>query len=124
MKKLALLFLSLLFTASCSKNDVNNKNPFLPNYSFDTGDLINTALPLYSTLNNAGSHFTIGNNYGINGVVIYYSGTNYSAFELSDPNHTLQTCSILSIQGVVATCSCDDGNSYDILVGLPREGTT
>ena len=124
MKKLVFSSLMCLLLLACSKNNVNNRNPFLPNYAFDTGDLINTVFPLYNGLNNPGSHVTLGNNYGINGVVVYYSGTTYSAFELSDPNHTLQTCSILTVQGVIASCSCDDGNTYDVLVGLPREGTT
>jgi hypothetical protein len=63
--------------------------------------------------------------YGINGVVLYYAGgSNYSAFEITDPNHPISNCSTLSVEGIIATCDCDDGNSYDILNGIGRTGTT
>jgi len=123
MKKLLVISLIYLLLASCSKNDVNNNNPYLPNYSFDTGDLINTVLPRYNELTLTGGKLTL-DNYGINGIVVYFSGVDYFAFELSDPNHTLQTCSKLNVNGIIASCSCDDGNAYDILNGLPQEGTT
>ena len=38
-------------------------------------------------------------------------------FELSDPNHPIQHCSTLTVDGVIATCSCDDGNAIILLNG-------
>ena len=128
MKKiLILLLLALVFSTSCKKNDDDNltSNPNIPNAVFDTGNAINTSLPQYNQLQFPGNYVILNNsNYGINGVVLYYSGASYSAFELSDPNHSLNSCSILSVEGVIATCTCDDGNSYEIIGGTPNQGTT
>jgi|SRR5690554_498591 len=115
-----------LILISCSKSDDGDKsNPNLPNIAFNTGNLVNTNLPQYSSLKLPNNSVVLNNNYGINGVVLYYAGgSNYSAFELSDPNHPLSACSTLSINGVIATCNCEDGNSYEILNGVGRSGTT
>ena len=126
MKNLIFKTIICLLIVSCSKsNEVNNNNPYIPNYSFDTGSLINTNLPQYNSLQFPGNHIILGNNYGVNGVVIYYiSGSQYTAFELTDPNHNIQSCSKLSVEGIIATCSCSDGNSYEIVTGQAQEGTT
>jgi hypothetical protein len=87
--------------------------------------LVNTNLPQYSQLKYANNHVILNNNYGVNGVVLFHAGGQmYSAFEISDPNHALGTCSVLTVEGFVATCNCDDGNSYDILNGDLLPGTT
>lgn len=120
-----ILFLSLLLLVACSNNDPILNNPNLPNYTFDTGNLINTNLPQYSILQFPGNFVILNSPYGINGVVLYYAGgSNYSAFEITDPNHAINNCSTLSVEGIIATCNCDDGNSYDILNGAGRTGTT
>lgn len=126
MNRILYLILLALITVSCSKSDDNdNNNQYIPNVTFDTGNLVNTNLPQYSQLKYANNHVVLNNNYGINGVVIYFAGgTNYSAFELSDPNHPLSECSTLSVEDVIATCNCNDGNSYDILSGNIQPGTT
>lgn len=116
----------LFFITSCKKNDDNlDENPFLSNAVFDTGSVINTNLPQYNHMQFANNFVVLNNNYGINGVVVYYAGgENYSAFELSDPNHHLDSCSTLSVEGIIATCTCEDGNSYEILNGSPQNGTS
>ncbi len=124
MKNVLFKTLICLLIVSCSKSDVNNNNPYLPNYEFDTGNIINTILPEFNNLKFAGNHIILNSNYGINGVVVYNSGSDFSAFEITDPNHSIESCSLLSVEGVIATCTCDDGNSYDILTGQGREGTT
>lgn len=124
MKNICFKALICLLIVSCSKSNEVRNNAYLPNYSFDTGNLINTNLPQYSNLQFAGNHILLSSDYGINGVVVFFSGTSYSAFELTDPNHSIQACSKLTVQGVIATCSCDDGNSYEILTGQGQEGTT
>ncbi|MFD2551215.1 hypothetical protein ACFSQP_05245 [Bizionia sediminis] len=126
MKYPFLLVLVVFITLSCSNNDDNviRQNEYLPNYAFDTGSLINTNLPQYSDLEFPNNYVVLNNNYGINGVVVFYAGgNNYNAFELSDPNHILRDCSKLTVTGVIATCSCSNANSYDILTGQPQEGT-
>ena len=125
MKNFLLLASMCLFLVSCSKSDNTNfNNQFLPNAVFDTGSLINTSLPQFNSLQFPGNHIILGNTYGLNGVVVYFSGSSYNAFELSDPNHALQGCSVLSIEGVIATCGCTDAKEYDILTGQPQQGTT
>ncbi|MDN3664681.1 hypothetical protein ACFFU1_00460 [Algibacter miyuki] len=123
MKSILYLF-CFVFLAACSSDSVE-KNPYLPNYSFNTGSLINTNLPEYSQLKFAANSIILNSPYGINGVVVYYAGgDNYNAFELTDPNHQISACSTMSVNGLIATCDCDDGNSYDLLNGIRREGTT
>lgn len=125
MKNYLFPVLISLFLVACSKNDVNNNNPFLPNYSFDTGNTINTSLPQFTDLQFSGNYIILGSPYGINGTVISRIGDSFSAFELTDPNHTLQPCSKLSVPNLstIASCNCDDGNSYEIFNGLPQEGS-
>lgn len=128
MKPILALILITVFALSCQSDDDNNENlnnQYLPNILFDTGTLINTNLPQYSDLQFPNNKVILPSNYGINGVVVFYAGgSNYSAFELTDPNHEISNCSVLTVEGIIATCSCSDENSYDILTGQPQEGTT
>ncbi|MDW5287258.1 hypothetical protein [Formosa sp. PL04] len=125
MKKLFFIAITILLMVNCSSDDNVINNPNLPDYSFDTGNIINTSLPLYNSLKFPGNYITLPPPYGINGLVLYYAGADmYSVFELSDPNHPITTCSKLTINGIIATCNCDDDNSYNILNGLPETGTT
>ncbi|WP_274474072.1 hypothetical protein [Mangrovimonas aestuarii] len=127
MKKICAFLIGLTLTlSSCSNSDDSQKsNPYLPNYGFDTGNMINTNLPQYSQLQFPGN-YVIVNGYGINGFVLYSVGGNqFTAFDLTDPNHSLTNCSDLNIEnGIFAYCNCDDGNNYDIVTGSPQEGTT
>lgn len=128
MKPILALILISVLALSCQSNDDNNENlnnQYLPNILFDTGTLINTNLPQYSDLQFPNNYTILNSNYGINGVVVFYAGgSNYSAFELTDPNHEISNCSVLTVEGILATCSCSDENSYDILTGQPQEGTS
>jgi len=114
----------LLLITSCKKNDdqVSNNN-YIPNAVFDTEGLINTNLPQFNNMQFPGNYITLNSPYGINGVVVYYSGgSTYSAFELTDPNHPINGCSALAVNNAKASCTCDDGNSFEIVTGLPLEG--
>ena len=128
MKKTYFVFILLVTVVlSCKKDDDTiARNQNIPNAAFDTGNLINTSLPQFNNLLFPGNFITLNDNYGINGVVVYYvGGTNYTAFELSDPNHPLTSCSRLTMDGTIAVCNCDDGNSYTVPAnGLPQSGTT
>lgn len=107
---------------SCTKDDgVRNDNPYLIDVSLRMD--LNLSLPEYNSLNFPGnSYYTY--NYGINGVVIYnINNTQYTAFELSDPNHPLKECSKLSVEGILVSCNCDDGNTYNIITGELTEGS-
>lgn len=125
-KILILSVLSFVFLSTCQKNDDTlDSNPNIPNAVFDTGGLINTNLPQFNHMQFPGNTVVLNNNYGINGVVVYYAGgTNYSAFELSDPNHQINSCSNLTVSGIVASCNCNDNNAYEILNGTQNQGTT
>ncbi|MGB8704497.1 MAG: hypothetical protein WCD31_05680 [Gillisia sp.] len=120
-KNLLYLFLALC-CFSCSKdNSLRNNNPYLPKVSFNLQLDLN--LPEYNNLNFPGNSY-VTYNYGIKGVVVYnINNSQYTAFELSDPNHQLQDCSRLTVNGVIATCHCDDGNQYNILTGELTSGT-
>lgn len=115
---LILIFFGLL---SCNPDDEVRNNPFLNEVSFRLD--INLDLPQYNNLNFPGNSF-VTYNHGINGVVVYnVNNDQYTAFELSDPNHPLSSCSRLTVEGIIATCSCADGNSYNIITGELSTGT-
>lgn len=126
MNRFLSIILLIFVLVSCSKTDDEQlNNPNIPNIAFDTGNLVNTNLPQFSNLKYPNNSVVLNNNYGINGVILYFAGgTNYSAFEISDPNHPLSSCSNLTVEGVIATCNCNDGNSYNILSGVGASGTT
>lgn len=120
-KRLFFLFL-ICSVLSCSPDDGPQiNNPYLPHTSFRLD--LNLSLPEYNSLNFPGNSF-VTYNYGLNGIVVYnINNTQFTAFELSDPNHPLTNCSKLTVQGIIATCSCRDGNSYNIITGEISQGT-
>lgn len=122
MLKRSLLFLVLLISlSSCNPDDELTKNPFLPELSFTL--VLNLSLPEYNNLNFPGNSYVTYNN-GINGIVIYnINNSQYAAFELSDPNHSLRECSRMTVQGIIATCNCEDENSYNIITGEISSGS-
>lgn len=119
-----ILFACLVFISLCActqDDDIRYNNPYLPDESFRL--ILNLSLPEYNNLNFPGNSYSTYN-YGINGVVVYnINNTQYTAFELSDPNHPLRNCSLLSVEGIIARCGCEDGNSYNILTGEISSGT-
>lgn len=122
MIKNSFVFLMFMVVfSSCQPDDeVRNNNPYLTNLSFRLP--LNLNLPEYNSLNFPGNSYTTYN-YGINGVVVYnINNTQFAAFELSDPNHELRDCSTLTVQGIIASCTCGDGNKYNILTGELSSG--
>lgn len=120
-KSLIILIFTVLGISCNPDDDLRTQNPYLVNVNFSL--LINLNLPEYNRLNFPGNSYTTYN-YGINGVVVYnINNTQYTAFELSDPNHSLRDCSILTVEGIIATCSCEDGNEYNILTGEISSGS-
>ena len=111
----------LLILCSCKKDDgeLRDDNPFLidPIVSLN----LNLNLPQYNPLKFPGNSIIISQQ-GIKGIVIYNVNNDlYTAFDLSDPNHSPSGCSRMSIEGIVATCPCEeDDNEYDIVTGQHR----
>lgn len=121
-KKVAVLLVFASMLASCSPDDdTRTSNPYLTDISIRMD--INLSLPEYNNLNFPGNSYATYN-YGLNGIVIYnINNSQYTAFELSDPNHALMDCSTLTVEGIIASCNCEDGNSYNILTGELTTGT-
>jgi len=124
------LLASLLITVSlisCKSDDggtVNNNNPFLNSPIVNIS--LNLNLPEYNPLRFPGNSVLI-NNRGIKGIVVYnLNNTLYTAFDLSDPNHIPNSCSRMDVEGIVATCPCENENgtnSYDIVTGQHQNDT-
>ncbi len=119
MKKVLFSLLLILFWA-CPSDTVVNNNPYLRPTSFSYD--INMNLPAYSNLQFA-SNFVILDNIGINGVIVFNTGTGYVAYERSCSNHNLNSCSLLDVVGIEATCQCADAIKYSIFTGQIINGT-
>lgn len=102
---------SLLF--SCSESNVNNNNPFVPNYTF-TLDL-NLNLPTYSNLKFVSNAVYVPN-IGARGVIVFNTGSGYNAFDAACPNQTISGCSTMTINGINAVCGCDNA-TYSLFTG-------
>ena len=114
--KIAVFFVALSFL-SCNKDDGprdNNPNLISPLVNIN----LNLNLPEYNPLKFPGNSIIISQQ-GIKGIVVYNVNNDlYTAFELSDPNHTPNSCSKMTITGIIANCPCTtDSNTYDIVTG-------
>jgi hypothetical protein len=121
MKKSAVFLLFLTIFSACSTNDDNNiNNPNLIKLNFRLQ--LNLNFPEYNDLQFPGNSYVTYNE-GIRGVVVYnVNNSQYTAFELSDPNHPPNNCSAMIVEGITATCTCEDANSYNIITGELLEG--
>jgi len=119
MKNTLHLLLFCFIFGSCSKSDNSDSNcNFLLNIGVNTS--INLNLPQYNPLNFISNPVYIPNE-GNGGIIVTNTGTGYVAFDASDPNHSQNTCSILSISGLEGTCGCSDENKYSLFTGQPLE---
>ena len=115
------IFSILLFISCTSDDDEYRNNPNLINLNFRIQ--LNLDLPEYNNLQFPGNSYTTYRN-GIKGIVIYnINNTQYTAFELSDPNHPPSECSAMVVEGITAKCPCEDGNEYNIVTGEMTKGT-
>lgn len=117
MKNKLLVLVLVLLAFSCKKDDQRlDQNPFLirPLVSLN----LNLNLPEYNALLFDGGSVII-NQQGIRGLVVYrVNDSFYTAFELSDPNHIPSECSKMTLNGIIASCPCEnDDNSYNIVTG-------
>lgn len=118
MKRILFSLLFLFVITSCGNDDSNNVNDINP---FILEPLVNLSLnlnlPQYNPLLFPGNSVVVSSQ-GVKGVIVYnVNNTLYTAFDLTDPNHTPSSCSRMSIEGVLASCSCGDDNIYDIVTG-------
>lgn len=104
MKKYFVLFLIIPILSCCNDSNFNNNNPYLPNYSFSVN--INTNLPSYSNLKFA-SNAVYTSEAGVRGLIIFNTGSGYTAFDAACPNQNLSDCSTMTIKGINLVCSCD-----------------
>ena len=120
MKKILLFLPVFILFMSCSGSDDDYRNnPNLPDVNFNFQ--LNLNFAEYNDLQFPGNSFATYN-YGVRGVVIYnINSSQYVAFELSDPNHPPNNCSGMIVDGVIATCGCDD-NQYNVITGELVEG--
>ena len=88
----------------CGKEPLQ-RNPYLVDIRFQRD--LNLSLPLYNGLNYVGGSILISD-LGINGVIIFnLNNSSYLAWEATCPNHMPKDCSSLSLEGVLAVCSCE-----------------
>ena len=113
MKKQLLLLVAFLSLFSCNESNFSNNNPYLPNYSFSID--INTNFPLYSNLKFP-SNAIFTSEVGVRGIIIFNTGTGYTAFDAACPNQNLSSCSTMTIKGINAICSCDSAE-YSLFSG-------
>jgi hypothetical protein len=118
-KAYLLSFLLVIF--ACTSDDGRTNNPFLVDIGFQID--LNTNLPQFGNLNFDLNFVTVPDT-GLRGIIVYrISSTQYVAYELSDPNHSPNSCSRMSISGIEATCPCpDDQNKYNVITGQPIQG--
>ncbi|HEY9184850.1 MAG TPA: hypothetical protein VIM94_05980 [Salegentibacter sp.] len=116
MKKILVGLIISIFLVGCSTDDNNRlNNPNLPDLNFRLQ--LNLDLPEYNNLQYPGNSYATYSN-GIRGIVVYnINNSQYTAFELSDPNHPPNNCSAMQVTGITAKCQCEDGNEYNIVTG-------
>ncbi|NGY36325.1 hypothetical protein FQU23_002245 [Flavobacterium sp. XN-5] len=119
MKKILLLsFISILFLG-CSDSNFNNKNPYLPNYSFSA----NLNLAFYQNLTYAGNAiYYSGSDVGPRGIYIFNTGSGYNAFDAACPNQAISACSTMTLKGINLICPCDN-EEYSLFTGLSQGGS-
>lgn len=120
MKRLfKILCLALLVSCSSDNDNPGNCN-FLINAAVNLN--VNLNLPQFSQLQFTNNPIYISGQ-GNNGIIMNNTGLGLRAWDATDPNHVLSTCSILSIDGIKAICNCADANEYELTSGQPFGAT-
>ncbi|MEO8774637.1 MAG: hypothetical protein ABI263_07570 [Gelidibacter sp.] len=109
-----LLFASLIFLTSCSRNNSDENCKFLVNAAVNVS--INMNLPQYSQLKFTSNSVYVANQ-GNKGVIVMNVGSGFRAWDAADPNHEQSSCSLLTITGAKAVCGCIDANTYNLFTG-------
>ncbi len=120
MKSILIGIFSAFVLLSCSSDNNRYKNPYLPNYSFSR--VIDTKMPLYSALSSPmNPKFIPDDGQSGNIIAMKISDTDYRAYDANCPNQYPSGCSIMSVEGLNAVCSCDD-IKYNLFNGLGLNG--
>jgi nitrite reductase/ring-hydroxylating ferredoxin subunit len=111
MRKIILLLTLLSFFFSCNDNGFNNKNPYLPNYTFT----VDINMSFYDNLKfpSNGIYYSAE---GVRGIIIFNTGSGFNAFDAACPNQALSACSTMTVSGINAVCSCDNAK-YSLFTG-------
>lgn len=117
MKHFFFLIITTIVFFSCDKDEnLNSNNPYLPNYPVNLQ--IDKNLPAYDNLNYPSNAVYINSgNAGVRGVIVFNTGSGYTAFDAACPNQALSACSTMTIDGVNAVCPCDE-KEYSLFTGL------
>ena len=113
MKKYFFLLIAFPMLFGCSSNTINNNNPYLPNYTFTID--INMNLPAYSSLLYP-SNAIYYPGQGVRGIIVFNTGSGYTAFDAACPNQSLSGCSTMTIKGINSICACDNAE-YSLFTG-------
>lgn len=111
-----LLLLPLLF--QCEREGFNNNNPFLPNLRFSYD--VNLNLPSNASLNFVGNGVYIPVA-GVRGLLVFNTGSGFSAFDAACPNQPLDNCSTMTLSIPNSVCPCDQ-ETYSLFTGLSNSG--
>jgi nitrite reductase/ring-hydroxylating ferredoxin subunit len=111
MKKIIVLLITFPIVLCCNDSNFNNNNPYLPDYKFKVDININ----FYDKLRFSGNAIYTSEA-GIRGLIIFNTGSGYTAFDAACPNQSLSSCSTMSLKGINAFCSCDSAE-YSLFSG-------
>lgn len=116
MRQIIIAVFSFLTLTACEENSLNNEEcQFL--LDVVVNETINLNFPQFSTLTSPGALFVP--NAQNRGLIVVNTGTGFAAFDAADPNRVFETCSILNVDGFIATSSCEDGNEFELINGAP-----
>jgi len=118
MKKIGISIMFFVFLLSC-KDDYIDGNTYLPNVNVNFS--VNLLLPEGSDLLVSGYKEFYGLGKGIKGVIIFFDGLNYTAFDLACPHMPIQDCSTMTFSqtDLFMNCPCD-GEEFSKIDGSPR----
>lgn len=115
MRPLILIFIFLVIVGCKKDDDTNDNCNFLSDFGINR--TISLSLPQYSQLAFSTNSVYIANE-GNAGIYVTNVGGNFRAYDAADPNHTPDVCSIMTLEGTIVTCSCQDANRYNLLTGF------
>jgi nitrite reductase/ring-hydroxylating ferredoxin subunit len=113
-RKILILLSFFPFLFGCDAGNINYNNPNIPNYPVNLQ--LNLSLPQYSNLQFPSNHI-VDYSQGARGIVVFNTGSGYTAFDLACPNQSYASCtSPMTINGIDAKCVCDNA-SYSLFSG-------
>ena len=120
MKRL-FIYLFIVTFLSCDDPEYND---LLPSTPVDV--TIDLSLPLYLDLQIPGGWAYTPNSagYGIKGIFLYNLNNRYVAYERACPHLQLSSCSVMTFDGTLLHCPCDDSKFNVLNGGASTTGVT